>query len=112
MQAGRPRSRVWCACAQDPLADLFGAPAQPAAAAAPAPAAFPPITAFERDGVKAELAFQKPPGAPAQTAVTATYTNAGAAPVTGFTLQVCFAAGMHARVLSLIVEPTLHVSCS
>ncbi len=72
--------------AQDPLADLFGAPA-PAAAPAPAPAAFPPVTAFERDGVRAELAFRKPPGAPGQTEVTATYTNAGAAPVTGFALQ-------------------------
>jgi hypothetical protein len=73
--------------AQDPLADLFGAPAPPAPAPAPAPAAFPPVTAFERDGVRAELAFRKPPGAPGQTEVTATYTNAGAAPVTGFALQ-------------------------
>ncbi|KAK9830950.1 hypothetical protein WJX81_001389 [Elliptochloris bilobata] len=75
--------------AQDPLADLFTAPAAPAqpAAPAPAPAALPSVTAFERDGVRAVLAFRKPPGAPAHTEVTATYTNAGAAPVTGFTLQ-------------------------
>ena len=96
----KPGVEPACACAQDPLADLFGVRAPPAQAPAPAPApaAFPPITAFERDGVKAVLAFQKPAGAPAQTAVTATYTNAGAAPVTGFTLQVgCDAGRAHAR---------------
>ena len=67
------------------------------AAPVPAPAAFPPITAFERDGVRAVLAFQKPPGAPAQTEVTAMYTNAGAAPVTGFTLQVRCHADVHGQ---------------
>ena len=67
----------------DPLADLgFGAPA---AAAAPA---FPPITVFDKDGVRVGFAFSKTPGQPALTDIAATFTNSGAAPVTGFSLQV------------------------
>ena len=72
------------AAASDPLADFgFGAPAP---AAAPA---FPPITVFDKDGVRVGFAFTKTPGQPALTDITATFTNSGAAPVTGFSLQVC-----------------------
>lgn len=72
------------AAASDPLADLgFGAPAP---AAAPA---FPPITVFDKDGVRVGFAFTKTPGQPALTDITATFTNSGAVPVTGFSLQVC-----------------------
>lgn len=88
-----PLSSSVCGCTQDALADLFGAPAAaPAPAPAPAQTAFPPVTAFERDGVRAVLAFRKPPGTPAQTEVTATYTNDGAAPISNFTLQVTLGA--------------------
>ncbi|KAK9904228.1 hypothetical protein WJX75_007294 [Coccomyxa subellipsoidea] len=70
------------AAASDPLADFgFGAPAP---AAAPA---FPPITVFDKDGVRVGFAFTKTPGQPALTDITATFTNSGAAPVTGFSLQ-------------------------
>lgn len=72
--------------ASDPLADLGASFAVPAAAAAPA---FPPITVFDKDGVRIGFAFSKPPGQPATTDITATFTNSGAAPVTGFSLQVC-----------------------
>jgi hypothetical protein len=72
------------AAASDPLADFgFGAPAP---AAAPA---FPPITVFDKDGVRVGFAFTKTPGQPALTDITATFTNSGAAPITGFSLQVC-----------------------
>lgn len=61
---------------------LGGAPAAPAASA------FPPITVFDKDGVRIGFAFAKPPGQPAATDITATFTNSGAAPVSGFSLQV------------------------
>ncbi|BDA45799.1 AP-1 complex subunit gamma-1 [Coccomyxa sp. Obi] len=70
--------------ASDPLADLGASFAVPAAAAAPA---FPPVTVFDKDGVRIGFAFSKPPGQPATTDITATFTNSGAAPVTGFSLQ-------------------------
>ena len=50
--------------------------------------AFPPITAFSKEGINVAFAFSKPPGQPNVTDITATYTNSDAAPVTGFSLQV------------------------
>ena len=49
--------------------------------------AFPPITAWEMDGIRVAFEFSKPPGQPAVTDITATYTTASTA-ASDFTLQV------------------------
>lgn len=74
------------------LDDLFGAPA--AAAAAPQQPQFPPITAWEKDGLQVGFEFAKPAGAPGATDITATYTNSGADTVSDFTLQVGLVHGL------------------
>lgn len=72
------------------LDDLFGGPAAgpPAAAATPPAPRFPPITAWEKDGLRVSFEFDKPAGTPTATEITATYTNSGDEHVSDFTLQV------------------------
>lgn len=90
---GAPTAAVGAAAAHRPqvstdLDDLFGAPAPVAAAAAPPVPEFPPITAWEKDGLRVEFQFSKPPGTPSSTEVSATYANSGGDAVSDFTLQV------------------------
>ncbi len=68
------------------LDDLFGAPAS--ARDVPAAPAFPPITAWEKDGLRVGFEFSKPPGNPQATEIVATYTNSGSETASDFTLQV------------------------
>ncbi len=88
-----PRDAAGAAAAHRPqvstdLDDLFGAPAPVAAAAPPPVPEFPPITAWEKDGLRVEFQFSKPLGTPSSTEVSATYANSGGEAVSDFTLQV------------------------
>ena len=88
------------------LDDLFGGPAAgpPAAASPPLAPQFPPITAWEKDGLRVSFEFDKPAGTPSATEVMATYTNSGNDNVSDFTLQVHTAAAgqCHRACLQLV----------
>jgi AP-1 complex subunit gamma-1 len=79
-----------CVCLQDPLANLLGAGAPAAAAAAT-------VLVFNQEGLSISFAVTPLPGQPGAVDITATYCNAGLDDVADFNLQV----GSSARPTSL-----------
>ena len=48
----------------------------------------PPLTAFDKDGLRVVFAFSRNAAQAGATDITATYTNSGSTTVTDFALQV------------------------
>lgn len=70
------------------LDDLFGTPA-PAMPRASAPQQYPPVSAFQKDGISVVFQFSKPDSSqPTLTDAVATISSVGAATVENFSLQV------------------------
>lgn len=83
------------------LDDLFGTPA-PAMPRASAPQQYPPVSAFQKDGISVVFQFSKPDSSqPTLTDAVATISSVGAATVENFSLQVLCLLKLQHRYVSV-----------